>query len=46
MGEPRHRKLLAILLAHANEVVSAERLVDALWGTKSPGHRGRHRHPC
>ena len=27
----KHRALLAMLLLHANEVVSAERLIDALW---------------
>jgi predicted ATPase/DNA-binding SARP family transcriptional activator len=30
------RALLAILLLHANEVVSAERLIDALWGEAPP----------
>src|SRR5260370_37175710 len=31
LGGPRQRALLAYLLLHANEVVSAERLVDELW---------------
>jgi DNA-binding SARP family transcriptional activator len=37
-GEPlalpmgRQRALLALLLLHANEVVSADRLIDELWG--------------
>src|SRR3954451_18895801 len=30
------RALLAYLLLHANEPVSAERLVDALWGAAPP----------
>jgi DNA-binding response OmpR family regulator len=35
LGGPRHRKLLAVLLTHANEVISTERLIHALWGNKS-----------
>src|SRR6187399_1988711 len=32
----RERKLLAILLVHANEVVSTDRLVQELWGEDPP----------
>jgi YVTN family beta-propeller protein len=32
----RQRLLLALLLIHRNEVVSAERLIDALWGETPP----------
>jgi len=32
----RQRTLLAILLLHANEVVSTERLFDELWGERPP----------
>ena len=32
----KHRALLAMLLLHANEVVSAERLIDALWEEEPP----------
>jgi len=32
----KHRALLTHLLLHANEVVSADALVDALWGEKPP----------
>jgi DNA-binding SARP family transcriptional activator len=32
----RQRALLAILLLHANEVVSSDRLVDELWGEEPP----------
>lgn len=32
----KQRALLAILLLHANEVVSADRLVDELWGEEPP----------
>ncbi|MFC7497356.1 MULTISPECIES: BTAD domain-containing putative transcriptional regulator [unclassified Nocardioides] len=38
LGGRRPRELLALLLIHPNEVVSRERLVDALWGaTASDG---------
>ena len=33
----RERALLAILLIHAGEVVSADRLIDELWGDDLPG---------
>ena len=33
---PRQRALLAILLLHAGEVVSTERLIDLLWGERAP----------
>jgi DNA-binding SARP family transcriptional activator len=36
LGGPRQRALLALLLARANEVVSADRLVDELWGERPP----------
>jgi DNA-binding SARP family transcriptional activator len=29
---PKQRALLAMLLLHANEIVSSDRLIDALWG--------------
>src|SRR5438132_10962844 len=32
----KQRELLAILLLHANEVVSAERLLEDLWGERQP----------
>ena len=35
LGGPRTRALLALLLLHANEVVSADRLIDELWGEDS-----------
>jgi len=36
IGGPRQRALLAILLAHANEVVPVARLVDEVWGDDPP----------
>ena len=32
----KHRALLAMLLLHANEVVSTERLIEALWEDEPP----------
>jgi YVTN family beta-propeller protein len=32
----RQRTLLALLLVHANEVVSTDRLIDGLWGERPP----------
>jgi DNA-binding SARP family transcriptional activator len=40
LGGRKPRALLAILLLHANEVVSADRLIDALWGEAPPGAAG------
>jgi predicted ATPase/DNA-binding SARP family transcriptional activator len=40
LGGRKPRALLAILLLHANEVVSADRLIDALWGSSPPGAVG------
>jgi DNA-binding SARP family transcriptional activator/DNA-binding beta-propeller fold protein YncE len=36
LGGGRQRSLLALLLLHANEVVSSERLIDELWGEAPP----------
>lgn len=36
LGGSKQRQLLAILLLHANEVVSADRLIEGLWGAKPP----------
>jgi branched-chain amino acid transport system substrate-binding protein len=36
LGGRKQRALLAILVVHANEVVSAERLIDMLWGESPP----------
>jgi DNA-binding SARP family transcriptional activator len=36
LGGARQRALLAVLLLHANEVVSSDRLIDEVWGERSP----------
>jgi DNA-binding SARP family transcriptional activator len=36
LGRRKQRALLAILLVHANRVVSLDRLVDQLWGEEPP----------
>ena len=36
LGSAKQRALLAVLLLHANEVVSTDRLIDALWEDDSP----------
>ena len=36
LGAGRQRALLGVLQHHANEVVSTDRLVDALWNERPP----------
>ena len=36
LGGPKQRCLLAFLLLHANQAVSRDRLIDALWGKAPP----------
>src|SRR5436305_14502080 len=36
LGGEKQRALLAMLLLHAGEVVSADRLIDELWGERAP----------
>jgi DNA-binding SARP family transcriptional activator len=36
LGGVKQRSLLAILLLHANELVSSDRLIDQLWGAAPP----------
>jgi DNA-binding SARP family transcriptional activator/streptogramin lyase len=36
LGRGKRRSLLALLLIHANEVVSQDRLIEALWGERLP----------
>ena len=35
LGGPKVRALLAVLLLHRGEVVSSDRLIDALWGERA-----------
>jgi DNA-binding SARP family transcriptional activator len=35
LGGAKQRALIAILLIHANEVVSADRLIDDIWGEET-----------
>jgi DNA-binding SARP family transcriptional activator/ABC-type transport system substrate-binding protein len=41
LGGPKQRALLTLLLLDANEVVSRERLVEALWGERAPASAQR-----
>jgi len=36
LAAPKQRALLAVLLLHANEVVSVDRLIDELWEQDVP----------
>lgn len=42
LGGRKQRALLAVLLLNANEVVSRDRLIDALWGERPPPTREPH----
>ncbi|HEU4972999.1 MAG TPA: helix-turn-helix domain-containing protein, partial [Gaiellaceae bacterium] len=37
LGGAKPRALLALLLLHANEVTSRDRLIEALWPERAPG---------
>jgi len=37
LGSPKQRALLALLLMHANRVVTSERILDELWGDDAEG---------
>jgi hypothetical protein len=45
VGGGKRRSLLALLLLHCNEVVSADRLIDELWGERPPPTLGVRRAP-
>src|SRR6266550_6238470 len=36
LGRPKQQALLALLLLHANRVISREHLIDELWGESPP----------
>ncbi len=40
LGGARQRALLALLLTRANEIVSTDRLIDELWGERTPKAAG------
>jgi DNA-binding SARP family transcriptional activator len=44
LGGSRQRTLLAVLLTRANQVVSADRLIDELWGDQPPGNAANALH--
>src|SRR5215208_58829 len=41
LGGSRQRALLALLLLHANEVLTSDRLIDGLWGETPPAAAGK-----
>jgi DNA-binding SARP family transcriptional activator len=41
IGGGKRRALLALLVLHGNEVVSADRLIDELWGAQPPPTAGK-----
>ena len=45
LGGQKPRALLAILLLHANEVVSQDALIDQIWGTSRRRRRRRRSTP-
>ena len=46
LGGAKERTLLAVLLLHANETVSTERLIDELWGEQPPPSAARRVSTC
>ena len=41
LGGSRQRALLALLLLHANETLTTDRLIDAIWGERPPGNAAK-----
>jgi DNA-binding SARP family transcriptional activator/ABC-type branched-subunit amino acid transport system substrate-binding protein len=41
LGGSKQRALLAVLLLHANETLSTDRLIDDLWGERPPATAGK-----
>jgi DNA-binding SARP family transcriptional activator len=41
LGGSRQRALLALLLLHANETLSTDRLIDELWGERPPANAAK-----
>ena len=42
LGGAKQRALVALLLLHANEVVSRDRVIDELWPDRPPGAAGHN----
>jgi predicted ATPase/DNA-binding SARP family transcriptional activator len=42
LGGPKQRALLAVLLLHAREVVSSDRLINDLWGERPPASAAKN----
>ncbi|HSM45116.1 MAG TPA: BTAD domain-containing putative transcriptional regulator, partial [Acidimicrobiia bacterium] len=36
LGSPKQRAVLAVLLVHANEIVSTDKIIELVWGEKAP----------
>ena len=41
LGGSKQRALLALLLLHANETLSTDRLIDELWGERPPANAAK-----
>jgi len=41
LGGSKQRSLLALLLVHANETLTTDRLVDELWGERAPANAAK-----
>src|SRR5688500_2772929 len=41
LGGSRQRALLALLLLHANETLTTDRLIDELWGERPPANAAK-----
>ncbi len=41
LGGSKQRALLALLLLHANETLSTDRLIDELWGERAPANAAK-----
>jgi predicted ATPase/DNA-binding SARP family transcriptional activator len=44
ISAPRHRRLLSVLLVHADDIVPVQRLIEELWGHDAPPSAGATLH--
>ncbi len=42
LGSPKQQALLALLVIHANHVLSTDRIIDELWGEQPPSDGARN----